>query len=342
MIMSRQKVIVFKNVYKSYVINRDDKLKQKLVNLGRKTKKYTALDNINLAIRKKETVGFYGPNGSGKTTILRLIAGITQSDKGWVKVRGRVAPVLELGSGLHPELSGRDNIYLYGSILGIEKRMVDKKIDEIIAFAGLREFINTPVKKYSSGMRARLGFSIAITAEPDILLVDEVLAVGDESFKQRCLKALKEFQEKGTLVLVSQYLSILISMCDLLVLLSHGKIESQSLKETMNLKQFCMAMLKDNQELEVEALSDSMSPKIKLGDKLTIKRAAFKELKKGDIIAFGFNNLTYFIVHRIIGKMLDKGKISLITKGDANHAIDSWLVEKSHYVGKVKKIARGS
>ena len=341
MIINRQKVIVFKNVYKSYVINRENKLKQKLVSLGGKTKKYIAIDNMNLVIRKKETVGFYGPNGSGKTTILRLIAAITQPDRGKVEVRGKVAPVLEFGSGLHPELSGRDNIYLYGSILGIERREVDKKIKGIIDFAGLEEFINTPVKKYSLGMKARLGFSIAITTEPDILLVDEVLSVGDQSFQQRCLRVLEKFKKKGTLVLVSHNLSLLMSMCDRIVLLSEGKIESRSLKEEMNVKEFFIAMLKDGQKLEVEALSDSMSPKIKLGDKLIIKKVAFKKLKKGDIIAFEFDSLTHFIVHRIVGKMLDKGKISFITKGDANYVIDSWLVDKSNYVGRIKKIVRG-
>src|SRR5262249_27991972 len=145
-----------------------------------------ALKGLDLEVRQGETVAFIGQNGSGKSTLLKLIAGIYEPTAGQIEVHGKVAPLLELGVGFHPDLTGRENVYLYASILGLRKREVDQLYPQMIEFADLEKFMDTPVKYYSSGMYARLGFSVAVFVDPDILLIDEVLAVGDEFFRNRC------------------------------------------------------------------------------------------------------------------------------------------------------------
>src|SRR5690606_28764355 len=158
---------------------------------------FWALRDISLKVRQGETFGLVGDNGSGKSTLLKCMAKILYPDKGTITMHGRVAALLEVGSGFHPELSGRENVYLNGSILGMSRKEVDRKFDDIVDFSGVREFIDQPVKNYSSGMYVRLGFSVAINVEPDILLVDEVLAVGDESFQAKCAEKFAEFREQG-------------------------------------------------------------------------------------------------------------------------------------------------
>jgi ABC-2 type transport system ATP-binding protein len=166
-----------------------------------------------------------GHNGSGKSTLLKCMARIYRPDEGSIAMRGRVSALLELGAGFHPELSGRENVYLNGSILGMSKREVDNRFDDIVGFAGLEEFIDTPVKNYSSGMFVRLGFSVAITVEPDILMVDEVLAVGDESFQLRCMEKFAELRRSGrTIVIVSHGLDAVRNICDKAAWLDHGNL----------------------------------------------------------------------------------------------------------------------
>ncbi|MGH9072101.1 MAG: ABC transporter ATP-binding protein, partial [Acidimicrobiales bacterium] len=180
-------------------------LKERVIHLGNVPfEEFWALRDINLEIGQGESVGLLGHNGSGKSTLLKCIAGILQPTKGRITVRGKLAAMLELGAGFHPELSGRDNIYLNASLLGMTRRDVDRHFDEIVAFAELEQFIDNQIRFYSSGMQARLGFAVAVTFEPEVLLVDEVLAVGDESFQRKCLDRIKEFQTQGrTIVIVS-------------------------------------------------------------------------------------------------------------------------------------------
>lgn len=196
---------------------------------GRKSvhEDFWALKDISFDINKGETFGLVGDNGSGKSTLLKCMAQILYPDKGSIAMKGRVAALLEVGSGFHPELSGRENIFLNGSILGMAKQEIVKKFDSIVDFSGVSEFIDQPVKNYSSGMYVRLGFSVAIHVDPDILLVDEVLAVGDETFQQKCADKFVEFRREGkTVIIVSHALGTMMTMCDRLAWLSHGELKT--------------------------------------------------------------------------------------------------------------------
>jgi ABC-2 type transport system ATP-binding protein len=201
-------------------------LKERLIHLGRVPyESFKALDDVSLSIAAGQTVGLLGHNGSGKSTLLKCIAGILQPTSGSVTTVGRLAALLELGAGFHPDLSGRENVYLNASILGMKKVDVDKVFDDIVGFAGLEQFIDTPVKHYSSGMYIRLGFSVAINVDPEILLVDEVLAVGDESFQRKCIDKVKTFQSEGrTIVVVSHAVELVRQLCDRAAALDHGRL----------------------------------------------------------------------------------------------------------------------
>jgi lipopolysaccharide transport system ATP-binding protein len=189
---------------------------------------FFALDDISLAIRKGEAVGIIGANGSGKSTLLGLIAGVIGPQAGTVEVQGRVAPLLELGAGFHYELTGYENIVLNGVLMGLTRREVAARMEAIVAFSGLESSLNEPLRTYSSGMVARLGFSVAVHLEPDILLIDEILAVGDTHFQARCYERLEEFRRQGTtFVIVSHSLAEVRFLCDRVVWLAGGKIMMQ-------------------------------------------------------------------------------------------------------------------
>ena len=184
-----------------------------------------ALDNVSFSVSKGETLGVIGPNGAGKSTILKLISNVTVPDSGSVTATGRIGALIELGAGLHPELTGQENIFLYGAILGMKKQEVEEKFDDIVAFAEIEEFLDMPIKRYSSGMYARLGFAVAVNMNPDILLIDEVLAVGDENFQKKCFAKMKQAKKSGTtIVFISHNLDWIKLICDRVVLLRHGRI----------------------------------------------------------------------------------------------------------------------
>ncbi len=188
---------------------------------------FWALRDVSFEIPEGKTFGLIGHNGSGKSTMLKTLAKILVPDRGQVTVNGKVSALLELGAGFHPELSGRDNVYLNGSILGLTKAEIDRRFDDIVGFAGLEQFVDTPVKNYSSGMYVRLGFSVAINVDPDILMVDEVLAVGDEEFQRRCMEKFAHFRREGrTIVVVSHALGTMRDMCDEVAWLDHGMLRS--------------------------------------------------------------------------------------------------------------------
>jgi ABC-type polysaccharide/polyol phosphate transport system ATPase subunit len=192
---------------------------------GLRPDEFWALDDVSFEVKRGECLGLIGANGAGKSTLLKLLNGITLPDKGAIKVAGRVGALLELGAGFHPMLTGRENIHLNGAILGLTKDEITKKFDAIVEFAGLGEFIDSPVKHYSSGMYVRLGFAIAAHAEPDILLMDESLAVGDAYFAQKCFSAFEQFQKRGVAILfVSHDLNIIRRYCQDVIWLDGGAI----------------------------------------------------------------------------------------------------------------------
>lgn len=201
-------------------------LKEALLDMFKPAKEvpFWALRDISFEVQPGETIGIIGPNGSGKSTLLKLLAGVAFPTTGKVRVKGRIAPLIELGAGFHAELTGRENIYINGTILGLSKEAIDRRIDEIIDFAELKDFIDTPIKHYSSGMFMRLGFSVAVHVDPDILLVDEILAVGDTYFQAKSFAKMKEFKEKGvTMVIVSHSIDQLRKFCDRALYINQGK-----------------------------------------------------------------------------------------------------------------------
>ena len=186
---------------------------------------FWALKDVSFEIPQGGTFGLIGENGSGKSTLLKCIAKILTPDTGSIRTRGTMAALLELGSGFHPELSGRENVYLNGSILGMRKSEINRKFDEIVDFSGIETFIDQPVKNYSSGMYVRLGFSVAINIDPEILLVDEVLAVGDAAFQEKCMEKFADFRKAGkTVIIVSHSMGSMRTMCDQAAWLKHGEL----------------------------------------------------------------------------------------------------------------------
>jgi ABC-2 type transport system ATP-binding protein len=190
---------------------------------------FLALDDVSVDVEQGTTVGFIGENGSGKSTLLKCVAKILRPDAGTISVEGKVSALLELGAGFHPEPSGRENVYLNGTILGLSVKELDRRFDDIVGFAGLERFIDTPVKNYSSGMYVRLGFSVAINVDPDVLLVDEVLAVGDEQFQAQCMRRIDEDRHAGrTFLVVTHNLAFVEERCDRAALLVQGRITAIS------------------------------------------------------------------------------------------------------------------
>src|SRR6187399_2215106 len=199
-------------------------LQRSLVRDLRPSETFTALADVSFAVPKGSTFAVIGRNGSGKSTALKLVAGITKPTSGSVRVDGRISALIELGAGFHPEISGRENVFINGIMLGLTKREIQRRFDEIVEFAELTEFIDAPVKTYSSGMYMRLGFAVAIHVDPDVLLVDEVLAVGDEGFTHKCLDKFAEFKRRGkTILLVTHSLGLVERFCDEALWMNAGR-----------------------------------------------------------------------------------------------------------------------
>jgi ABC-type polysaccharide/polyol phosphate transport system ATPase subunit len=220
-------IIRVNDVAKKFTINKDKSLKERLVTMGR-SKKYMqdfwALKGVSFELEASKTLGLIGANGSGKSTMLKIIGGILTPDTGWVERRGRLAALLELGAGFHGDLTGRENVYLNASILGLTHKQTDAYFDAIVDFSGIEQFIDTQVKFYSSGMYVRLAFAVAVHVDPDILLVDEVLAVGDEPFQRKCMERIKQFQREGrTIVFVTHGLDQIRQLCDRVIMLERGE-----------------------------------------------------------------------------------------------------------------------
>jgi ABC-type polysaccharide/polyol phosphate transport system ATPase subunit len=225
-----QAAITVDGVWKRFRLyhERNQSLKATVMRQGRaKYEEFWALKNVSFEVMPGTTFALVGQNGSGKSTMLKCLAKILRPDRGTTGIEGKMSALLELGAGFHPELSGRENVFLNGSILGLSKRELEQKFDEIVGFAGLEQFIDMPVKNYSSGMYIRLGFSVAINVNPDVLLIDEVLAVGDEEFQRRCLERVAELRAEGrTILVVTHSLPTVRSLCDEAVWLEHGEVRA--------------------------------------------------------------------------------------------------------------------
>lgn len=220
--------VVVRNVRKRFVLRHTHSFKETFVALikrKRLTTTFDALHDVDITIGEGESVALFGHNGSGKSTLLKLISGVFRPDAGEVLTRGRIAGLIEVGAGFHPDLSGRENIYLNAAILGMEKKEIDARFDEIVAFSEIGDFIDTEVKHYSSGMFVRLAFAVAIHTTLDVLLVDEILAVGDEPFQRKCLDKIRELQREGkTMVVVSHSLDTTANLCPRGILLEKGRV----------------------------------------------------------------------------------------------------------------------
>jgi ABC-2 type transport system ATP-binding protein len=213
---------------------RPTSLKQRILASRMRAEDFWALRDVTFDVPDGSFLGLVGHNGSGKTTLLKCIAGILRPTAGTIRYGGRLAALLELGAGFHPELTGRENVYLNASFLGLSRQETARVYDEIVAFAELEDFMDNQVKFYSSGMLVRLGFAVAVHVDPEIFLIDEVLAVGDESFQRRCLERVRRFQEEGrTIVLVSHALDTVRQVCDRAVMLEHGRIEMEGTPESV-------------------------------------------------------------------------------------------------------------
>jgi len=262
-----------KKVSKKYRIRREADVNanasfpRKLVSLRKRKEDFWALKDISFNVQRAEALGIIGHNGAGKSTILKLLSRITTPSVGEIMINGRLSALIEVGSGFHPELTGRENIYLSGSILGMMRREITKKLDSIVEFAELRQFIDTPVKRYSSGMYVRLGFSIAAHLHPDILLLDEVLAVGDAAFQQKCVQRITQLKKSGTtIVFISHDLRAVQKLCDRVILLKSGQIEADgepretiALYESSSRHLHAQARAAGGQEASREAVVTSLS-----------------------------------------------------------------------------------
>jgi ABC-type polysaccharide/polyol phosphate transport system ATPase subunit len=224
--------LIFNQVSKKYRIRQEREpdsskhpIVQKLQGLRRRSQEFWAVRDVSFEVERGEALGIIGHNGAGKSTVLKLLSNITTPTAGEIKINGSLSALIEVGSGFHPELTGRENVYLNGSILGMRRREITKKLDDIVEFAGIRQFLDTPVKRYSSGMYVRLGFSIAAHLDPDILLLDEVLAVGDSAFQAKCLQRIDDLRRGGTtIVFISHDLGAVQRLCDRVLLMNHGEI----------------------------------------------------------------------------------------------------------------------
>ncbi|MFC1654075.1 signal peptidase I [Patescibacteria group bacterium] len=325
-------VIELSNISKSFTI----KEQPHLSGFSEKSFKndIQVLKNINLKIKKGTTTGIYGPNGSGKSTLFRIIAKIIKPDSGTIITKGKVASVIELGTGLHPELSGFENISLYGFSLGMSKDEIRTQTKKIINFSEISStYIYQPIKKYSSGMVARLAFSIAAHSNPTILLIDEVLSVGDYDFRSKVHKKIEELKKSTSILITSHSLHLLMGLCNQIITIDNGVLLNQELN-TKN-KSKIKNIIESGNDFKITVISNSMKPVMSKGEKINITKKAYSKLNAGDIIAFTFPNLDIYFTHRIIAKTKTRNKTGLLTKGDANPYMDTWIVQRENYLGLV-------
>ena len=275
-------------VYKLYK-GKMDRLKDALHMGGKSYQEYHALSDVSFEVKKGETVGLIGTNGAGKSTLLKIITGVLTPSEGQVEVNGKVSALLELGAGFNMEYTGLENIYFNGTLLGYDEEQMKERVPKIIEFAGIGDYIHQPVKTYSSGMFARLAFAMAINVEPDILIVDEALSVGDIYFQSKCFKKMDEIKKNGTtILLVTHDMSSVVKYCDKVVVLNHGKaIKEGNPKEMVDIyKKILVNQYDENapeEQVKFETTDDTWASKLSLNEENVLYGSG-----KARIIDFGF------------------------------------------------------
>jgi len=331
--MKKEPVIILKNITKKYYLEKPQTLKKLLKNLFQPFEKFTVIKNLSLTVNKGEFILLTGPNGSGKTTLLKLIAGITKPDSGEIKTYGKIVPLIELGAGFNFELTGRENILINATILGLSKKEIKEKMNAIISFSEIGKFIDVPLKRYSTGMISRLAFSIAAFSNPDILLLDEIFAVGDVNFRQKTFTVLNQFKKQKKTIILTTNFPLGLKIFDREVLLN-----SNPYKTNINKKDFPINFLKKlpiNFTFEAKILSPSMEPTLQMGEMVKIKRISIDLIKKNDIILFFEKHFKYPIIHRVVKIINEKNQKKLITKGDNVKFNDKHLVTEKELIGKM-------
>jgi len=282
--------ISLKGVSKYYKLYNDpkDRLKEALSPFGKKYHhEFYALKDINLEVKKGEILGIVGRNGSGKSTLLKLICGVLTPNGGSVHVNGKISALLELGAGFNPEFSGYKNIYFYATILGLSRQEIDEKMDDIVAFADLGEFMNQPVKTYSSGMKARLGFAVAVHIEPEILILDEVLAVGDSLFKRKCHAKMEEFFKGGkTIIYVSHDTGSITELCSRAILLDTKKVLLDSDPKTVSM--YYQKILFSVDDVKVQKIKEELLALKSNGEKVEVDKNVAEEPRHEAYYVNGF------------------------------------------------------
>lgn len=325
--------------------------KQYVLRGSRRHEQFLALSDLNLKIYQGERVALLGDNGAGKTTLLKLMTGIAEPSSGKIQRFGKVVSLIDITAGFHQEFSGRENIALNAVLLGLNLQKIKAIEESVIAFSGIAKFIDQPLYTYSSGMVLRLGFAIAIHADPEILILDEGIIVGDQNFQKKAYDKVEEIFAQGkTIVVCSHMLPLLKRLCDRFIWLDQGRlmmdggpevlIEYKKNRDTLQLEETpgndkadllfdFLKTLPIGEKFIARAASGSMEPLILKGDEIEVKRVAFKSLKKGDVIAFWSEELRNVVVHRFY--KLERGKI--VTKGDNSLIADSGYVLKKNFLG---------
>lgn len=360
-----EKAIIVENLWKGYQLGsgKSGSFRETLSSLFSPTKKekdtFWALQDINFSINKGEAVGIIGRNGAGKSTLLKILSRITAPTKGGFELNGRVSSLLEVGTGFHPELTGRENIYLNGTILGMTRAEVKLKFDEIVAFSGIEKFIDTPVKRYSSGMYVRLAFAVAAHLEPEILIVDEVLAVGDAEFQKKCLGKMKDVSsnEGRTVIFVSHNMGAVKSLCNVGLLMNKGQLEfvggiedtvSSYLNINIESRKYISTMLIDDKDVSFKEIS-VMNSKFKECNEFTVEddivinfKFNIKNLSSGYSVFCTINN-KYGNPIFTAEKLINKNELQLhikskfLTRG--NYSINTRIhIPKIHYIEKISDI----
>ena len=250
-------------------------------------KEFWAVKDVNFHIKKGEVVGIIGPNGAGKSTVLKILSGIHIPNKGDMRIYGRLSALIEVTAGFHPELTGRENVYLNGTILGMKKKEIDERLEDIIEFSGIREFIDTPVKRYSSGMFSRLGFSVAAHINPDVLLVDEVLSVGDIAFQAKCAQKMRELLKSNvTIVIVSHNLPLIQNLCQRVILINKGEVTKEGSPNEVIPFYENIVFQQTEEELKRKLINADFKVKVKDQSLVDIKEVQFIDAQRSSRKSF--------------------------------------------------------